>query len=118
MKNILKSRRGVMIEGAILFVVVIFIFSILLTSVVMTAHSRANLSYTLMKERLALEQIGEYFVIDTAESDTFEAALNATSYERADTADNILHLKTASGKTVLYIELDTSGNPLSWRYGE
>ena len=107
-----------MIESAILFVVVIFIFSILLTGIVLMSHNRANIATKQMNARLELEQIGEYFMGDTRNSDLFETVLENSIYQREDTADNILHLKTASGKTALYIEKDTNGNALAWRYGE
>ncbi len=110
MRRILRSKRGVAIEGAILFVVVLMTFSILMTTVVMTAHSRANLAERQMNDRLALEQIGEYFISGTLNDSDF------ADYYRVATDANTLHLKKSeSGRTVLYIE--KLGNVATvWRY--
>ena len=110
MKKILRSRRGVAIEAAILFVVVLMTFSILLTTVVMTAHSRAGLAERQMNDRIALEQIGECFVNGGLVEGDY------ADYYRVPTDDNILHLKKSEfGKTVLYI-VKSGTAATTWRY--
>ena len=111
MIRILKSKRGIAIESAILFMVILFSLSILLTGVVMSASisTRTSNKYTL--SRIEYEQIGENFAAKA------EGYIVPEGYMDADESPLILHLKReSSSATVLYIELDTEGNVVRWQY--
>ena len=110
MKKILKSNRGLAIESAILFMLVLMTFSILISTVVMTAHSRVSLAEKQMKTRLELEQIGENFV--NGNPDIPDDAV----YENTSKEENVLILTNKStNSTVLYIKKD-AGKAIVWRY--
>jgi len=118
MKNVFKSKRGIALESAILFMAVLATFSILLTSVVTSSHVRVKASQKTMENRLMLEQIGEYFLSDTPESNLFEEALAQSGAVREDLGnDNLLLLKRSSdGKELLYVERAGDGTALAWKY--
>lgn len=104
-------------ESAILFMVVLLSFSILLTTVVLGAHTRVKASEKLMQNRIEIEQIGEYFVSDTEESGQFEDSVQNGGYTATVTdGGNILTLKSKNGTPVLYIEKNSAGKVLVWRY--
>ena len=86
MLNRLKSKRGAVMESALLFLLVIFLLCFLLTLVALSGHASTKLARTKLENRLALEQIAEDFITyakenpddPTAfvnENETYEAAV-------------------------------------------
>ena len=116
MKKILKSRRGIAIEGAIMVMALMLVISILLSAIVMSAHSNARLSENLFERRLAIEQIGEYFLAGHSEEDELIISLR-DKYNLSVEINGDTLIITRSGTTVLYVE--KSGNTASvWRYSD
>ena len=110
-KQILKSKKGIALENAILFMVIVFSFCALLTSLPLYGLSLTKLEKSTLDNRVALEQIGEDFLAgDTAET------LN-TNYENytCEVADNTLTVKNTDGTVVLYIVKDGK-TIIQWRY--
>ena len=129
MKKILKSKRGIAIESALLFMMVIISISILLTSVIMTAHTGVQISKKEVETRLKLEQLGDSFVLSdtTPESegldelksnlDTYVSEISAGITATLSDDGTTLTVKNKDGKTLLYIE--KSGNQvITWRYSD
>ena len=128
MRKILKSKKGIAIESAILFMLVIMSVSILLTSVVMSAHTGVRIGKNEMETRLKLEQIGDAFVAYIpVVNDTFEELDDELSNmadqisEGADaeiSADgSVLTVKNRAEKTILYIE-KSGTQVITWRYSD
>lgn len=126
MRKILKSKKGIAIESAILFMLVIMSVSILLTSVVMSAHTGVRIGKNEMENRLKLEQLGDAFVAYIpVVNDTFEELDDELSNmadqisEGADaeiSADgSVLTVKNRAEKTILYIE-KSGTQVITWRY--
>ena len=62
MRKILKSKRGAALEGALLFMMVIFMLAMLLTSVAMNAHLRVRVNDKAIENEMILDYVGEQFV--------------------------------------------------------
>ena len=62
MKKLLKNKRGMALETAIMFMLVAFTLGFLLTGVVMTSHLRVRLNAKTIENEIAIEQIGQNFV--------------------------------------------------------
>ncbi len=60
--KILKSKRGVAIENAILFIIVIFMLCALLSSITLIAHYQFKIDNTVLENDVDLDQIGEDFI--------------------------------------------------------
>lgn len=124
MRRFIRDRRGIAMESAILFMVVLFSFSLLLTTVVLTAHSTATANEKTVQRRIEIEEIGEHFLRDTTSSTLFEERVDLSPYTATvtDSEGNaaqdgtVLTLKNAKGSTVLYVEKDAGGRALVWKY--
>lgn len=107
----LKSKKGMAIEHAIVFLIVIFTFCALLTSLTMYGHYRTKLDSTVLLNRVTAESIGEDFLAGATQDEL------TAKYENyaCTVSDNILTVKRGES-VVLYVEKDGSGNLLCWRY--
>ena len=71
LKKILKSRRGVALENALLFMLVIFSLCALLTSLTLIGHFQTRINKLTLENEIALEQIGEDFLFVVASNSEF-----------------------------------------------
>ena len=121
MMRILRSRRGAALEGALLFMLVIFALSMLLVTSVTVMGYRNLAADRAFDSRRELEQIGVYFVDDTETDSTFEDYAAACGYTPTVTSEGAgertLVLKNANGATVMYIKTQ-EGAAVRWCYGE
>ncbi len=106
--KMLKSKKGIAIENAIIFLIVIFMFCALLTSLTMYGHYHIKLNNILLLNRVTIEQIGEDFLAD--ELETYENY----NYE---VKDNVLIVKSGEN-VILYVKKDDDGKLLTWRYSQ
>ena len=109
--KLLKNKRGMAMESAILFMLIVFMFGLLLTGVAMTSHLRVNVNNTLLSRELEIEQIGEDFIhfIPKDENDTFTVD---DKYEPIISPDGSTLTLKRNGNVVLYI--DKTNN--IWKY--
>ena len=119
MKRIFKNKRGMAMESAILFMLVILMLGLLLTGVIMHTHLRVKLNNTQLSREITIEQIGENFV--NLDKTAFETSLAEYTDYTATTAYNENEKNTLTltrGKSVvLYIEVRTADKAvLCWQY--
>lgn len=110
-RRILKNKKGIALENAILFMLVVFSFCALITSVTLSGHNQIRLERIILENKVAIEQIGEDFLAgDTAET------LN-TKYEKytCEVSENTLTVKNTDDTVVLYIVKDGK-RIVQWRY--
>ena len=121
LKKILKSRRGVALENALLFMLVIFSLCALLTSLTLIGHFQTRINKLTLENEIALEQIGEDFLANPASFEydkdygnyTCRQVLSDTSYAVAVYPKSDTEYKTA----VLYVEIaKENGEILYWCY--
>ncbi len=112
MKHIIKSRLGIALESAILFMLTLSALSILLITVVLSAQYAATASDRQTAARLELDQLGEYFVSGMNETELQSKTDKYTC--DIDDVNNTLTL-TRSGKVALYIKLDGQ-EVIKWQY--
>ena len=124
MKRILKSKRGMAIESAIMFMLVTFMLGMLLTGLSMTMHLRTQLNDKTIENELILERIGDNFVHNFGDEEEFKTveAFQAYTAGKGYTAEinnekTTLTLKNKYTRVVLYIEKD-GGKVVAWRYSE
>lgn len=127
MKRILKNKRGMAMESAILFMLITLMFGLLLTGVIMNTHLRVKVNNTLLSREITIEQIGENFVHDKQEFElTTEGTYKNATGDKIDVGDyvayvkingssKVLTLKNKSDKTLLYIEASET-TATCWRY--
>ena len=126
MRKILKSKKGIAIEGAILFMLVIMTVSILLLSVVMSAHADVRIGKNEMENRLKLEELGDAFVATQISNESDHASVLAALSNMASGISggstvtlsddgNTLTVENKNEKTILYIE-KSGTQVITWRY--
>ena len=62
LKQILKNKRGIAIENAILFMMIIFSLCALLTSLTLIGHLQVKIEKTTLLNTIEVEQIGEDYL--------------------------------------------------------
>ena len=114
-KSKLKSRRGVALASAMMFMVAMFSLCILLTSLASIGRFTVRLEQILIIRTIDVDQIGEDFVWAKKEGKTFDknAYEGYTCYENGGT----LKVKSKNA-TVLYVALDEDGEVTEWRYSD
>lgn len=120
MKKLLKNKRGLAIESAILFMLIVFMFGFLLTGVAMVSHLRVKVNDTLLKREMEIEQIGEDFVRMNEQQfeymiGSFNGKYNYTAIF-TDDKNKTLTLKNSTA-TLLHITIE-DGKITSWIYSD
>lgn len=121
LRQILKSKSGVAIENAILFILVIFSLCALLTSLTLIGHYQVKYEKNLLIQDIEIDQIGEDFLECVKNNSKFQ-----TTYKKYDYVVNVngnalsVWLKDDENKNVLlYVEAElTDGKVIvnKWRY--
>lgn len=129
--KILKSKRGVAIENAILFLLVIFMLCALLASITIIANFQFKIDNMVLKNDVDLDQIGEDFIaylasgetkFDTFLKDAYADETKKEKYNRIyvngkygwKIIGNTFTVKT--GDTVLLQMISEDNGTVSWRY--
>lgn len=118
-RPLLKSKKGISLESAVLFMTIIFTFCFLLSTLAIYGHYQLKVDGIRLNQFVEKEQIGQEFVayLHTDSSADFSAYLaeNSINYENyacaevktqdADITQYVLTVKRGGedGSTVLYI---------------
>lgn len=133
----LRNRRGVALESALLFLIVLFSLCSLLTTVAVVGRYQVKIENTALYNRVALDQVGEDFVrgkITENGSKTVDIdGRTLTLYYTVDILDSsnrksrlkVWYGTSSDGDAVLTVEtVETTVDPtnpktmiLSWVYG-
>lgn len=117
LKKIFKSKRGIAIETAILFMIVIFFFCALITSLTLFGFSEIKLEKELLQRDVEIDQIGEHFLASVQTGVEFELDNEKYAY---DINGNVLTVRYKNSEAVvLYVEAELSNgqlNVIAWRY--
>ena len=124
--RILKDKRGIAIETALLFMLVIFSLCALITSVATIGRRQAKLESDVLVSDALIDQIGEDFIAYLAVGEESDFDADNEKYDSTvvvvDKEKNISALtltKKGSSSVVLYIEAektDAGVKILRWRY--
>ena len=120
LNKLLKSKRGIALENAILFMLVIFSLCALLTSLTLIGHFQTRINKLTLENEVDLEQIGEDFLANPALFDYDKDYENYTcipvgseNYAMAVYSKSDTEFKSA----LLYIEVAKEGGEiLHWCY--
>lgn len=114
MKKLLKSKRGMAMESAILFMLIIFSLCALLSAVTLTGHFQNKLDRTLLDSKVALDQIGENFLAGSITDENSE--VDGYSYQISTESGITTFILTQGETVVLYIEKNSAGKATCWHY--
>ena len=115
--RILKSKRGIAIENAVLFILIIFSLCALLATVALTQHYQTKIDKIRLEQEIELEQIGEDFIASLAAGELFD-----NNYEDyvCIVGPGTLTVTAKSGDSVLlYVKAERQAggevNVLAWK---
>ena len=117
MTKFLKNKRGMALESAILFMIIIFMFCSLIMTMTLIGHHQLKIENTAILRDAALDQIGEDFVADQLAED-----YENYRYKVSDDGSTLTVWRENDGtKTVLlYVEVERTDGVISgissWRY--
>lgn len=105
MRKILKNRRGMALESAILFLIVIFAFCMLITSMSVVGKYQLKIEKTELENRVRLDQIGEAFVAGELKAGTIK--LNGVEYritKKTEDSENEFIIESGDAKLTATVE--------------
>ena len=101
-----KDKRGIALETAILFMVLVFSFCSLMSAVALTGHYQRRLDKSLVLTSVDIEQIGEDFVYAKR---TGEEMPEYEDYRYEIEGNSLFVYNKKSDKLVLYVLLSDDG---------
>ena len=120
LNQILKSKRGMALENAILFMLIIFTLCALLASLTLFGHYQVKIEKLTLQQDIEIEQIGEDYLASVKAETTFEQTYANYAYEVSGNALTVWHKTDENKKAVLYVEAELTAdeqlNVNVWRY--
>jgi hypothetical protein len=122
-KKIFKSKRGVAMESALVFMIMMFSFCALITMLSAIGHNQLNIENILLARDVEVDQIGEYFLSGTLDGKlSADGMYTATQGEKqnkyhCDIDGNVLKVYNESKTNfMLYVEKNVEGKVVHWCY--
>ena len=121
-KRIFNDKRGIAIENAVIFMIVIFSLCALITSFTVIGHFQVKIEKTSLLSRVELEQIGEDYLACIIEGETMSRSYENYDYEVSDDGNTLVVWRRTDEdkRALLYVEaeLDAEGDVSvrEWRY--
>ena len=116
--RLLKDKRGIAIENAVLFMVVVFMLCALLTSLTLMGFYQTVINTTLLDEKITIDQIGEDFVrkADMKNKPLTQYPNTNFYYESDNTMLTVYRGNDENPPIVLTVVLNNDAVD-SWKYG-
>lgn len=109
-KRLLRSKKGAAIEMAIFLMLIVFLFSTLITVFCLSAHTTYKRQQDRMTEAAQIDSFGEEFV------KTKSVMIDkSTGYTATISADGNMLTITEGGQVRLIVTVDGDGKVKSWR---
>ncbi len=109
LKQILKSKKGIALENAILFMVIIFSLCALLTSLTLLGHYQVKIEKMTLLNKVDVEQIGEDYLAYLQSEDTekvFYVENEKYAHEISGNALRVWLKNDNKETTILYVEAE------------
>ena len=120
LRQMLKSKRGMALENAILFMLIIFTLCALLTSLTLLGHYQVKIEKMTLQQDIEIEQIGEDYLASVKAKTTFTDTYENYAYEVDGNALTVWRKIDENKKAVLYVEAELTAdeelNVNVWRY--
>lgn len=118
--NILKNKRGIVLENAIIFMLVIFALCFVLTTITLTNYYQARIDLIKLENKIQVDQIGEDFLKSIADHTEFTQTYDGYLYTCSDNDDGTFTLTvTQQNTTKLDVKakiIDGQVQVICWNY--
>lgn len=119
-KQLLRSKRGMALENAILFMVIIFSLCALLTSLALIGHYQVKIEKLTLLQDVKIEQIGEDYLASVKAKTTFTQDYENYAYDVSGNALTVWYKTDETKTAVLYVEAELTADEqlkvIKWRY--
>lgn len=119
-KKILKSKQGIAIENAIVFMLVIFLLCALLTGLTLIGHFQVKTQNQTLQIDVEIDQIGEDYLSSVKANEDFTKDYENYTYKVEGNALTVWHKNDQTETVLLYVEadltVDDTLNVTKWRY--
>ena len=118
-KQILKDKKGIALENAILFEIIIFSLCFLLTSLTLIGHYQVKIENLTLLNDVEIEQIGDDYLASVKAGEKLTKDYTNYAYEVSGNTLTVWHKNDESKSAVLYVEaelVDEQLNVSKWRY--
>lgn len=120
LNQILKSKRGIALEDAILFMLIIFTLCALLVSLTSLGYHQVRIEKMALHQDIEIDQIGEDYLASVKAKTIFEQTYTNYAYEVSGNALTVWHKTDENKRAVLYVEAELTAeeqlNVNVWRY--
>ena len=119
LKRILKNKRGIALENAILFMLLIFVLCALLISMALIGNYQVKIENMTLLRDVQIEQIGEDYLSHVAAEESFDELYEDYAYSVEGNALTVWRSTDNTKTAVLYVEAELADgelNVICWRY--
>lgn len=119
LKRILKNKRGIALENAILFMLLIFVLCALLISMALIGNYQVKIENMTLLRDVQIEQIGEDYLSHVAAEESFDELYEDYAYSVKGNALTVWRSTDNTKTAVLYVEAELADgelNVICWRY--
>ena len=119
LKQILKNKRGIALENAILFMLLIFVLCALLISMALIGNYQVKIENMTLLRDVQIEQIGEDYLSHVAAEESFDELYEDYAYSVEGNALTVWRSTDNTKTAVLYVEAELADgelNVICWRY--
>ena len=117
--RIIKDKKGIALENAILFMMVVFMLCTLIMTLALMGNRQTEIEYATLERDVALDQIGEDFLESVKTGQFFNASYEKYEYLVAGNTLTVWRKNDTDKTTVLYVEaelVNEAVNVKAWRY--
>lgn len=119
LKRVLKNKRGIALENAILFMLLIFVLCALLISMALIGNYQVKIENMTLLRDVQIEQIGEDYLSHVAAEESFDELYEDYAYSVKGNALTVWRSTDNTKTAVLYVEAELADgelNVICWRY--
>ena len=119
LKRILKNKRGIALENAILFMLLIFVLCALLISMALIGNYQVKIENMTLLRDVQIEQIGEDYLSHVAAEESFDELYEDYAYSVKGNALTVWRSMDNTKTAVLYVEAELADGEVDvicWRY--
>lgn len=117
--KLLKSKRGIALENAILFLLVIFSFCALLTGMVAIGHAQIKVDAAVLQRDVQIDQIGEDFLTSVRKEAEFNKEYDNYNCTVEGSVLTVWRNDDTKKTVLLYVDakkVDDTLTVTAWRY--
>lgn len=117
--KLLKSKRGIALENAILFLLVIFSFCALLTGMVAIGHAQIKVDAAVLQRDVQIDQIGEDYLTSVRKGEKFTEKYDNYDYTVEGSVLTVWRNDDTKKTVLLYVDakkVDDTLTVTAWRY--